>query len=127
MIPWRSEASKRFRIMDFFKCLKERASCRAFLDKSVEPSIIDRILLAANRNPSFMNSQPWNVFVVAGENKEALAHRLYEQATNRVENAPDLSFPEEWPKSIEWRIRENQLNKFAFEGIDPENETLIQL
>lgn len=112
--------------MDFYQCLEKRMSCRAFLEREVDPSIIDKILLAANRSPSFMNSQPWEVFVVAGEKKEALARRLSELAASDAEKAPDLPFPEGWPESMERRIKDNRLKKFASEGIGPGDEALIR-
>jgi len=57
-------------IMDIFQCIEGRKSYRAFTQKKVEKGVLEKILRAANRSPSYRNTQPWEVFVVAGERKE---------------------------------------------------------
>jgi hypothetical protein len=45
--------------VEFFECIESRKSCRAFLSKDVDKRTLERALRAANRSPSYMNSQPW--------------------------------------------------------------------
>ena len=83
--------------MDFFDCITNRHSCRAFLPKPVPKEIVQKILRAANHSPSYMNSQPWEVMVVTGEKLKSLAQLLHEKALAREAATPDLAFPATWP------------------------------
>jgi nitroreductase len=58
--------------MDFVETMESRISRRAFLPKKVEKATLEKILRTANRCPSYMNTQPWEVFAVMGEKKETL-------------------------------------------------------
>jgi len=62
--------------MSVREALHQRKSTRAFLDKPVERTKIERILEAARQAPSGVNTQPWMVAVVSGESKAALQRRL---------------------------------------------------
>lgn len=112
--------------MDFFQCIEDRKSCRAFLRKEVDKAIVEKILKAANRSPSFRNSQPWEVFVVGGEKKEALAKRLLHAVTSGTTYAtPALPVPHEWPKAVAQRMKDHNLLRLKAVGIDPKNEQQI--
>ncbi len=50
---------------EFERLLHARSSCRAFLAKPVPLPVIERILEAAQRTPSWNNVQPWQVVVTA--------------------------------------------------------------
>ena len=79
--------------MDLFECMKGRRSCRAFTGRKVGKRVIEKVIKAANRGPSYRNTQPWEVFVVAGEKREALAKRLSEAAASGVPPTPALPSP----------------------------------
>ena len=50
-----------------------RQSIRAFLsDKAVSDEQIEALLTVAARAPSGSNIQPWHVYVVRGESKDAI-------------------------------------------------------
>ena len=68
--------------MDIVETMEGRISRRAFLPKKVEKATLEKILRTANRCPSYMNTQPWEVFVVTGEKKDNLARKLYEQVSS---------------------------------------------
>jgi nitroreductase len=53
-----------------------RQSIRAFLPRPVPRELIERILNVAGRAPSGSNIQPWKVWVLEGEVKEALSREL---------------------------------------------------
>jgi nitroreductase len=108
--------------MDFYQCLTGRRSIRAFVPKEVDRGTIQKIIEAANRSPSYQNTQPWEVFVVAGEKKEALVKRLYAEATSGATPKPDLPFPKEWPEAISRRSLEHRLRRFKALGIDPNDK-----
>lgn len=107
--------------MEFFQCIESRKSCRAFIQKEIHRGILEKILKAANQSPSYMNTQPWEVFVVAGEKKDALAKRLFENGSSGIAPASDLPFPKEWPEPLERRSKEHRLRRFKALGIDPED------
>ena len=57
--------------MDLFTAIKERRSCRDFLEEPVEDGIIEKIIEAGIWAPSPLNSQPWEFIVITnGEVKE---------------------------------------------------------
>jgi nitroreductase len=112
--------------MDCFQCIEGRRSCRAFIPKEVEKNLMEKILKVANRSPSFMNTQPWEVFVVAGERKNILAKRLLEQASSGIPYSPDLPFPKEWPEALERRSKNHRLRRFEALGIDPEDKEKVR-
>jgi nitroreductase len=112
--------------MDLFQCLNERRSCRAFLKKEVKREVLERILAVANRSPSYMNTQPWEVFLVTGETKEALAAKLYPVASSDAPAKPDYPFPAVWPDAIGQRSKEHRLRRFKAVGVDPENKDMVR-
>jgi nitroreductase len=62
--------------MDLFIAMEERRSTRAFLDKSVDKDIFERLLRLATRAPSAINLQPWEFTVVSGEERKRLSRML---------------------------------------------------
>jgi len=108
--------------MDFFETMESRISRRAFLPKKVEKTTLERILKAANRSPSYMNTQPWEVFVVTGKKKEALAKKLYEQACSGTPPVPHIPFPKTWPEAHDERSKNHRMRRFKALGIDPDKE-----
>jgi nitroreductase len=59
--------------MDADEAITSRRSVRAFLPDPVPRETIERILAVASRAPSGSNTQPWKVYVVAGETKARLS------------------------------------------------------
>lgn len=53
--------------MDIITAIQSRRSIRAFLPDPVPQEIIRKILEAAIRTPSAVNTQPWEITVVCGE------------------------------------------------------------
>jgi nitroreductase len=58
--------------MDVFEAIYSRRSTRGFLRTPVAQQTLERILLAAARAPSGTNMQPWRVYVISGQAKDAL-------------------------------------------------------
>ena len=65
-----------------------RRSVRAFLPDSVDDETIRDILRVAARAPSGTNMQPWKVYVVSGERKQALSEAILSSGVR--------------PEKIEW-------------------------
>jgi nitroreductase len=104
--------------MELYQCIEGRKSFRSFIPKAVDKLTLTRVLEAANRSPSYMNTQPWEVFIVAGEKKDILAKRLLAEAQSGAAPQPDLAFPKEWPDHIDRRSKEHRLRRFKALGID---------
>ena len=66
------------------QALRKRKSCRAFLDRSVDPKIIRSIIARAARAPSNGNLQPWQIYVLTGNAlaslKQATCQHIGDQA-----------------------------------------------
>ena len=73
--------------------LRQRHSCRAFLDTQVDRQTIERLLTLAQRTPSWCNTQPWQVIVTSGDATRRVAAGLSEQAATGVAEQPDIAFP----------------------------------
>jgi len=58
------------------EALNSRRSVRAFLPTEVDEQTIRDILQVAARAPSGTNMQPWKVYVVTGEKKQALSEAI---------------------------------------------------
>lgn len=112
--------------MDVLKCIESRKSCRAFSPKKVTKGVLEKVLKAANRSPSYRNTQPWEVFVVAGEKKAALARKLTEAAAAQVAPVPALPAPQAWPEAPARRMKEHNLARLKAIGIDPDDENKIR-
>jgi len=69
-----------------------RRSCRAFTCQPVPDALIKQMLELAQRTASWCNTQPWRLFVSAGENTEQLKKKLAHAVAN-TPVAPDLPFP----------------------------------
>jgi nitroreductase len=52
--------------MDVFEAINSRLSCRAFLDRSVDPAIVRELIVRAARAASGGNLQPWHVYALTG-------------------------------------------------------------
>ena len=112
--------------MDFYECITQRKSCRAFLPQPVPQETIEKIVQAANRSPSYMNSQPWEVFVISGKQKDKISQGLYTKAVNQEAPAPDLSSPAQWPDPASRRIEDHRQRRFKALGIDPDDKEQIR-
>jgi nitroreductase len=108
--------------MDFIETVESRISRRGFLPKKIEKTTLEKILKTANRCPSYMNTQPWEVFVVTGQKKESLAKKLYEQVCSGTPLTPDMPFPKTWPEAHDGRSKSHRMRRFKTLGIDPDKE-----
>ena len=72
------------------QALRNRKSCRAFLDRAVDAEIIRSIIAAAARAPSNGNLQPWQIYVLTGNALASL-----KQATRQlIEDQAPMPTPE---------------------------------
>ena len=65
--------------MRFFEVVEERQSIRKFQGRDIAPEKLQAILEAANRAPSAGNFQSYEIYVVTGDRRKALAAATFEQ------------------------------------------------
>lgn len=90
-----------------------RRSCRAFQDRPVDRSTIERIVEMSQRSPSWCNTQPWQLHITEGEGTERVRAAIREFATSNPPR-PDLAFPpgyrgvyDERRRSCAWQLYES--------------------
>lgn len=78
--------------------IRSRHSVRSFLDRAVPRETVEHILNVARYAPSGTNTQPWLVYVLGGEAKDALSADIladYEQNDEREEREYEY-YPTDW-------------------------------
>lgn len=92
--------------MNVKEALIARKSARAYLDREVDPSLIEQILDAARHAPSGSNTQPWQVAVVTGDTRLKLTQEM--ESTFRAGNKENMDYqyyPQEWKEPFKGRRR----------------------
>jgi nitroreductase len=97
--------------------LRERYSCRAFLDRPVPRPTIDRVLATAQRTASWCNSQPWQVVIASGAAKERFRKAIYTEASSGAPEDGDFTFPREYLGVYLERRRESGFQLYNTLGI----------
>ncbi|KAA0925819.1 nitroreductase [Rhodococcus sp. IEGM 1370] len=72
--------------------LDERYSCRQFLPKQVSREVLEQLLSAARRTPSWSNTQSWQIIVTEGDATRKFSDALVEHVASGVPQ-PDFPFP----------------------------------
>lgn len=90
--------------MDAIDCIKTRQSVRAFKPEPVDRALLEEVFEAARWSPSYKNSQPWEVVVVSGRQKEALTEKMLGLFEAGSRPTPDLAAPGPWPLPEQSRI-----------------------
>ncbi len=78
------------------RVLARRYSCRGFRPELVADDVIERIVRAAGRVPSWCNAQPWQVTVTSGAATDAFRTALQAEVDKR-KPSPDLPWPKGYP------------------------------
>lgn len=79
------------------EAIKNRKSCRAYLNQDVSLDIIEQILEAARWAPSGVNHQPTQIAVLGKESKSKLAKLLVEKHSTGTPPNPDYAYcPKDW-------------------------------
>jgi len=83
--------------MNVSDALLNRKSTRAFLNKTVARELIEQILESASHAPSGTNTQPWQVVVVSGKNKQQLQQKLETEYRSGAESRISYHYyPLDW-------------------------------
>jgi nitroreductase len=103
--------------MELIEGLETRRSVRGFKPGPIAPELINRILNAANRSPSYTNSQPWEVAIVTGAKRDELSQILYQLAASGAPANSDEPAPKSWPEDIAERTKVHGAKRFAALGV----------
>ena len=106
--------------MDVIKAIKARYTVRSFKPIAVSKEIIEEMLQAAIRAPSWANTQTWEFAVVGGEVMGELKQILTAKALAQDARHPDIPHPD-WPSPYRERSRENGLRLYQLLGITRED------
>ena len=103
----------------FRAVLDERHSKRAFLAEPVPRALLENVLATAAHAPSTRNAQPWQVAVVTGQRKVALARRLCAEFDRGVTPSPDYEYrPARPDRTGDARAREASVGVLLAKGRD---------
>jgi nitroreductase len=103
-----------------FESVVGRRHCkRAFLVKQVPRELLENVLRAAAHAPSTRNGQPWQVAVVSGQRKDALARRLCAEFDSGVKPRPDFEYrSSSTDATIDARAREASVGVLLAKGYE---------
>jgi nitroreductase len=104
--------------MNVREALEVRYSCRAFTAEPVTRAQIEAIVAAASRAPSWANTQPWEVFVAAGEPLERVRQGYLRRAEEGAERALEIAAPASWPEAHRARTAELMRVRFGVLGVE---------
>lgn len=105
--------------MKIADAIRDRHSCRAFLDRPVATDKIEDILRLAACSPSGANTQPWQVAVVSGRTKQAIGRRMEAEFRSGNRGRPDYPYyPTHWGEPYESRRIACGLKLYSTLGIE---------
>jgi nitroreductase len=104
------------------RLLLERYSCRAYLPDPVPRETLERLLRAAQRTPSWCNTQPWQVWMVSGPAAARLGEALHAAAAGNVAPNPDFAFPVEYAGAYRERRKTCGVQLYQSLGIGREDK-----
>lgn len=76
--------------MDFKDVVNTRHSVRDFSDKNISEDSIRQIIKLAQRSPSWVNSQPWKVYVASGQALQSIKTLYIKNDAAQVKANPDF-------------------------------------
>jgi len=84
--------------------LNNRRTTRAFKPDRIDRGRIMKVLEPALAAPSWANTQPWEIFVAAGEPLERIREGYGSMLRSCVPRNPDIAMPKEWPDACRMRM-----------------------
>ncbi len=112
------------------EAIRSRRSIRAFRPTPVAREDIEAILDVASRAPSGSNTQPWKVYVLTGETRQALSQRIldaYLDPGQAQEHTEEYAYyPRQWVAPYVDRRRKIGWDLYALLGLTRENKAGMQ-
>ena len=108
-------------MVDVLDAVKSRKSIRGYKPTAVPKEVLEDIITRANRSPSSMNTQPWEITVVTGDVLEKIKEENLSKLASGIEPEPDIPATRYEGK---WRQRQVELGVQLFQlmGIARENK-----
>jgi nitroreductase len=103
--------------MELLQALKSRKSIRAFKAEPVGRELITQILEAARWSPSWGNTQPWELVVVAGDMVKNLTSELVAAFEGKIPPNPDVTMPGTFPDVYKERYMACATGLFGTMGV----------
>lgn len=100
--------------MNVIDALNARFTCRAFKPDPVDRDTVIKILEAANRSPSWGNTQPWDIYVAAGSPLEEMRTTFLANMESKAAGRTDLPLPQEWPTDLQERYTSLGKERYGF-------------
>lgn len=108
--------------MDIMEAISQRKSIRGFKSDPVSRDILAKVLDAACRAPSAVNTQPWEFIVLTGDALDQARKAIVDKARRKepVHYEHDISI--NWPNDSVYRQRQVDLAKALFHLMDIRRE-----
>ena len=103
--------------MEMLVALKTRKSIRAFKAEPVGRELITQVLEAARWSPSWGNTQPWELVVVAGDQVKRLTAELVATYEGKLPPNPDVTMPGTFPDVYKERYMACAAGLFGTMGV----------
>lgn len=108
--------------MDLIKGIESRRSFRGLKNTPIPKDVLREILKATANSPSYKNTQPWEVAVVCGKQKDELTEILCALVARKAKVHPDIPDPKGWPAVHKRRAKEHAARKLAAVGVEREDK-----
>jgi nitroreductase len=115
----RGDRVKRRKLMTVREALAARHSSRAYRQQRVSGDLLLGIIEAATRAPSWGNTQPWEIFVAAGDSLNAIRAAFLENLERHATPNPEYGPIESWPPHVLQRYNDRIAGLCAALGVDP--------
>lgn len=99
------------------EAIRTRHSVREFEERPIPEAVLRELLEDALRAPSWKNSQPWQLHVLTGARKSAMAARLMQAASSGTPR-PDTAWLESYPNDARKRMFDLGMQVYGVAGID---------
>ena len=100
--------------MNIIEAIYQRKSIRGFKSDPVSRDILAKILEAACRAPSAVNTQPWEFIVLTGTPLDRIKKAIVEKANRKVPIHYEHDVSINWPNDSVYRRRQVDLAKELF-------------
>jgi nitroreductase len=110
--------------------IRTRRSIRAYKSTPIPKDVLVKVLEAARWSPSYTNTQPWEVVVVSGKQKDELYRILTNLAEAGVSPNREWPRPGSWPPELERRVNEffaGRLKALGVQGDEAQRKALRQV
>ncbi|MBM7590349.1 nitroreductase [Brevibacillus fulvus] len=100
----------------------QRRTVRKYTQKPVDKDLLTKVLTEAVSAPSWANSQPWEVYVAAGDVLEQLRAAYTDSFDKGEPGNPDLAYPQSWPDYLQERMNRAYQETFQAMGIERDDK-----